>query len=306
LDLVERDLVTQILPAIPDGELMSLTDGDTELSREDWVARVQKAGASIIRKHYAALQGDVRAAAERLGPLLARRRTLLSEWNKALRGDRTVLRMPRRLVPEADYTTELHLRVPSTELREWDSLHDELLGGERLEDFEMVRESYIRSVERHEVQHRIDYSAERLEIPELVAYRLGGVSRMGHKTNSVPMGTTAELSAYLAQIADDPAPLLALVTMSRICLSKYTNRTTHGLSALIALEAIARELGVDTEKEIGRVVSRKELAALVEKLGKTPPQLLRKATRDAYRTLFGEALPDVTRASFERSESWRH
>lgn len=306
LDLVERDLVTQILPAIPNGELMSLTDEDTELSREDWVARVQRAGADIIRKHYAALQDDVRTAAQRLGPLLARRRALLSEWNKAVRGDSTVLRLPRRLVPEADYTSELHLRVPSTELREWDSLHDELLDGERLADFERVRESYLRSVERHEVQHRIDYAAERLEIPELVAERLGGISRMGHETNSVPMGTTAELSAYLAQIADDPAPLLALVTMSRICLSKYTNRTTHGVAAFIALEAIAKELGIDTDEAIGRSASREELAFLLERLGDTPSDRLRTAARRAFETLFGERLAHVQRASFERSESWRH
>src|SRR5690606_8546096 len=91
--------------------------------------------------------------ARRLGALLAKRRALLQKWTRSLGLQSGVLTLPRRLIPEGDYSSALHLRVPTRELIEWDNLHGDLLTRSMLEDFEEVREAYARSVERHEVQH---------------------------------------------------------------------------------------------------------------------------------------------------------
>lgn len=306
LDQVENDLVTQILPAVADGEMMSLTDEDTTYSQEEWVAEVQEKGGEIIRKHFASAPPALTEKARQLGALLARRRALLTKWTRALGLESGVLRMPRRLVPEADYAEDLHLRVSSAELREWDSLHSDLLDSSSLSDFEEVREAYALSVERHEVQHRLDYATERLEIPEMLAHRMGGIETMGHRLHSHPMKAAAELSAYLSQIADDPAPRLAIVSMSRQFLNKYSMQSAHGFAGVVALEAMAKHLGISPEGALGRVATRPELARLMALVCQEKMSDVRQAARSAYRELFGEDLPRVERRLFERYPRWRH
>src|SRR5690606_20701059 len=73
LDHLEHDLVTQLLPAVPEGEIMSLTDEDTSLSALEWVAEVQTKGGELIRKHYAQAPAEITEKARRVGRLLARR-----------------------------------------------------------------------------------------------------------------------------------------------------------------------------------------------------------------------------------------
>ena len=214
---------------------MSLTDEDTELSAQPWVAELQKKGGELVRRHYASLPQHT-AQAEHLGALLARRRALLSSWHATLARDDLKLRMPDRLIPERDYAKDLAGRISRAELREWERIVDELR--DSMNGFEAVREPYLRSVERHEVQHRLDYLAERLELPELLARRLGGVERTGHDLGSVAMRSSTELSAYLSQIADDPAPLLAVLTMSRAFFDKHLIGGPHSFAALVALVLI--------------------------------------------------------------------
>jgi hypothetical protein len=214
--------------------------------------------------------------------------------------------MPRRLIPEADYTEELSLLVPRKGLRAWEDLHERLLTEQSIADFEKVREGALRSVERHEVQHRLDYAEERVEIPELLAQRLGGIERMGHATHSHPMSATTELSAYLSEMADNPAPLLAILTMSRLFLTKNTMRSSHSYAGIVALEESARMLGIDTEQALGRRITRQELAALMVRVCEFSPDEIRSAARKAYASLFGHELQKVTRGKFIASTAWRH
>ncbi len=306
LDEVENDLVTQILPAVPVGELMSLSDDDTEFSPKPWVAELQKKGGAIVRRHFESVSAAEREAAERLGRLLAKRRQLLSKWRSTIARDGSGLRMPRRLIPEDDYVSGLELIVPRAQLRAWEELHDELLSKDRLKDFELVREAVLRSVERHEVQHRLDYAAELFELPPLLARRMGNLPLQGHSTHSLPMRASLELSAFLSQIADDPAPLLAIVTMSRMVFVKHLLGTPHSYAALVVLESLARELGIETTERLGRRVTRQELAQLLFELGELPPARLRKAAQKAYVAEFGVPLAAVERLPFQQNESWRH
>jgi hypothetical protein len=306
LDHIENDLVTQILPAAADDEIMSLTDEDTSLSEQDWVAELQEKGGIIIRKHYAAAPAAITEKARSLGQLLARRRALLEKWRRALGLESGVLKLPRRLIPKQDYAKALYLRVPSAELRAWEDLHAELLQRSTLRDFEEVREALARSVERHEVQHRLDYAAERFQIPEMLAHRMGGIETMGHHMNSLPMKASLELSAYLSQMADDPAPRLAILSMSRIFLNKYSMHTPHGYAGIVALEATAEQLGISSRGALGRVATRPELSRLLLAVCDHKMSEVQAAAREAYRELFGEELPRVERGAFKKYPNWRH
>lgn len=306
LDEVENDLVTQILPAVPASEHMSLSDDDTEFSPKPWVAELQKKGGEIVRRHFDSVGAPEKAAALRLGHLLAKRRELLAGWRSTITRGTSGLRMPRRLIPEADYVSSLELIVPRAELRAWESLHDDLLSPERLDDFMLVREAVLRSVERHEVQHRLDYAAERFELPPLLARRMGKLELQGHATHSLPMRASLELSAFLSEIADDPAPLLALVTMSRMVFVKRLHGTPHSYAALVALESMARELGINTEERLGRSVTRQELAQLLYEICVRPTKQLREAAKKAYQREFGTPLASVKRLDFQVNPRWRH
>lgn len=164
----------------------------------------------------------------------------------------------------------------------------------------------VHSVERHEVQHRLDFEKERFATPELLAYRLGGIDRMGHDLHSHPMSFSMELSAYLSQMADDPAPGLALMTMGRIFLNKYSMGTSHGYAGVVALEATAKHLAIGQDVVLGRVATRQELARLLIAVCEKPMSEVKRTAHEAYEELFAESLPAVARGKFKRAASWRH
>ncbi len=306
LDQIEQDLITQLLPAVAPGALMSLTDEDLGPSLKTWEVELQRRGAEILRTHFKAATPEERSDAERVGTLLAKRRALLLRWKESLSGLNMTLRTPRRLVPEADYVSQLELRVPRKDLRDWEAIHDELLSPEVLAAFERIRESYARSVERHEVQHRIDYGRGRFVVPELLARRLHLEDRMGHDLYSRPMRAATELSAYLAEIADHPSPVLPLVAMTRLLFLDQTAGSAHGFAALVAFEGTAQGLGIDTEARWGRSIPREKLARLLYDVCEQKPDAIRRAARKAYEQAFGEPLPKVERGTFTSTEAWRH
>ena len=94
--------------------------------------------------------------------------------------------------------------------------------------------------------------------------------------------------------------------MSRMVFVKHLLGTPHSYAALVVLESLARELGIETTERLGRRVTRQELAQLLFELGEVPPARLRKAAQKAYEAEFGAPLAAVSRLPFQKNESWRH
>src|SRR5262249_35679308 len=157
--------------ALPEGESMELVDDESRLRPEPWVTDVERRAAGVLRKHYALLGSD--PAVARVGQLLARRRALVKKWAASLSGQGLPFNVPERLLPEGDYAKELEIRITRENLREWDALHEELLGREVLTAFGRLRDHYTLSIERHEAQHRYDFSRGFIPLPELVARLVG-------------------------------------------------------------------------------------------------------------------------------------
>jgi hypothetical protein len=305
LDQVEEDLVRWVLPALPTGESMELVDERTALSPDEWVTAVELAAAATLRRHYAKLSEDVQVL--RVGQLLARRRSLVKKWKASLSGQGMNLIVPERLVPERDYAKDLEIRITRENLREWDELHAELLEPRVLAAFGRLRDRYTLSIERHEAQHRLDFSRGFTPLPEIVARLTGEEDRLAVREGSLAAATRNELSAYLAELGEAlDSPLLPLVLMSRLALSRDTLATPHALAAVSALIAVGAELGLGTDELLGRTIRRRDIADLLTRVGAQDPDRVRKAATAAYAKCFGEPLPHVRRLRVVDNPAWRH
>jgi hypothetical protein len=305
LDQVEEDLVRWVLPALPTGETMELVDEQTALSPDEWVSPVEIAAAVTLRRHFATLAEDAKVL--RVGLLLARRRSLVKKWKASLSGQGMDLIVPERLVPERDYARDLEIRITRENLREWDELHAELLEPAMLAAFGRLRDRYTLSIERHEAQHRLDFSRGFTPLPEIVAQLTGVEDRLAVREGSLAAATRNELSAYLAELGEAPdTPLLALVLMSRLALSRVTLATPHALAAVSALVVVGTELGLGSDELLRRSIRRRDVADLLTRVGAQDPDRIRKAATTAYAKCFGEPLPHVRRIRVVDHPAWRH
>jgi hypothetical protein len=305
LDHVETDLVRWVLPALPEGEAMELVDDETALRPEAWVTDVQRRAAGVLRRHYAALARD--PAVERVGRLLARRRALVKKWQASLSGQGLTLQVPERLVPERDYAKELEIRITRENLREWERIHDDLLSRETLAAFGKLRDRYTLSIERHEAQHRYDFSRGFVPLPELVMRMVGVDNPLDAPEGGYVASVRNEFSSYLAQLAQCPdSPLLDLVLMTRLSLSRYTVGTAHSHAAVTCLLAVGRELGILPEPYLERGMRRRDVADLFLAIVSHPPERIRAGAVAAYAKSFGEPLPSVASRTVHDHPSWRH
>ena len=305
LDQVETDLVRWVLPALPEGEAMELVDEDTALRPEPWVTDVERRAAGVLRRHYEKLASD--PAVERVGRLLARRRALVKKWRASLSGQGIELHVPERLVPEGDYAKALEIRITRANLREWDELHDELLSRETLAGFAKLRDRYTLSIERHEAQHRYDYSRGFAPLPDLVGRMLGIENLLDAPEGGFAASVRNEYSAYLAELGTGPdSPLLDLTLMTRLALNRFSLAGAHARAAVACLLAVGRELGIDPEPYFERGMRRRDVADLFLALVSHPPDRIRTAAAASYAKSFGIPLPPVTSRAVSDGRTWRH
>jgi hypothetical protein len=302
LDPIETDLVRWVLPALPPGERVELFDDES--AGEEYAHAAQLAAGDIVRRHYAPL---LDAEVTRVGKLLARRRALVEKWRRSLTGQGVTFLVPDRLIPEADYASELEIRITRPNLREWDELHAELLSPPLLAAFAKLRDRYTLSIERHETQHRLDFLRGFLPLPPLAA-RLAGVE----DPLDLPEGGFAatlrnEFSAYLAQLGQgSDSPLLDLVLMIRLSLNRGTAGGAHSRAAVAALLSVGGELGLDAEAYLAGGLARREIAELLVRVAEKPPAAIREAAVRAYATSFGVPLARVERREVRQATPWRH
>jgi hypothetical protein len=305
LDQVETDLVRWVLPALPEGESMELVDDDTRLRPEPWVTDVERRAAGVLRRHYEPLRSD--PAVERVGRLLARRRALVKKWTASLSGQGLSFNVPGRLVPEGDYAKELEIRITRENLREWDAIHDELLSRDTLRGFAKLRDRYTLSIERHEAQHRYDFSRGFIPLPELVLSMVGAENPLDAPEGGYAASVRNEFSAYLSQLGTgQDSPLLDLVLMTRLSLSRDTVGTAHSHAAVTCLLAVGRELGIAPEPYLERGMRRRDVAELFLAVVSHPPSRIRDGAVAAYAKSFGVPLPSVTRRAVHDNPAWRH
>ena len=302
LDEIETDLVRYVLPALPEGERLQLVDDETDLEQLPWVDALGTQGRQWMQRYVSSLPPESRDGLDEVGRLLARRRALLAMW----RGYVPSLHVPRRLIPETDFEQELLRRVPHEQLYEWNELHAELRRGRVLAAFERFRDRYAASVQRHELQHRLDFDRGLIPVPPIVCDMLRVDNPLGVAPDSLPGRVRDELAAYLASIAQAPdSPLLDLVLASRPLLDKHSGGI-YWYAALAILDGMAQNLGIDAHAITGRSVRRDEAARLLSAIAARDDAALRKAAVDTYREQFGRDLELLEETQRVDRAAWRH
>lgn len=307
LDQIESDLVRYVLPALPDGERLEIVDEQTSIADPPWARELTTRGAAALRRHFAAALQAPDSQLLRAGRLLAARRSLVRRWRTDLASLGLVFRVPERLVPEADYAEELRLRVPTAQRMEWDDLHDELMQRPVLAAFEAARADYAATVERHELQHRIDYGKGLRPLPDALARSLGVSDVLDTPEGGLAARSRDELSAYLASAASDESPLLALLLLARFGVDQNNLGGPYWYAAYHVFAGVAEELGLDPRALAGRgSISPERFSRLVLAVIDKEPAELRAALGRAYARTFGEGVPQVTVTVKQTNRPWRH
>ncbi|HET9931682.1 MAG TPA: hypothetical protein VFQ35_13370 [Polyangiaceae bacterium] len=303
LDQVESDLVRFTLPAASSGGTLELVDANTRTRGEAWVSDVETQAAKVVGSYYKGL-GALSDSAAKLAELLGRRKELLRKWDASLRGQGLELNPPTGLFADADLTKVLGLRVPRAEREEWDAIEDEL--HERMPSFEALRDRFVLGVERHEVQHRLDYQRGLIPVPASLCGWLGLENPLDAPLGGLAARARDETSAYLAELTrNEDSPLLELVILSNFVLDQQARNAPYTYAALAVYAALAKALGIDVDAVLGRSISRQRFARLAVELWSRPPDELREAARRAYLAEFGVELPSVKRENGHENARYR-
>jgi hypothetical protein len=308
LDDVESQLIELLLPAGAAGDDTLLVDLDSVDPESDWQRDLRARSAAIVKAAYGDLPGASPAQVEELGALFHRRRWLVRSWIKALGKQHARLRVPRRLLPEADYANELVGKVPLAELREWRAIHERLMERPVLAAFDAIVLRRALSVEQHEAQHRLDYDRDRILVPPRVQELLGLRSADDAYDSDFAMYVANEVSAYLAELARAPeSPALALMSLSQSAFDREEWGGAYCYAALVVIDGLAAELGAGGEKLVARgKIDRAALTRRFLAVTDRPEVDLRAAARRVWEAWYEAALPEVKQEKTVTHHPWRH
>ncbi len=295
LDQVDEQLVTYILPGLGKDARIELFDADdTSVSPAQRDAVERRAG-ELVRGEYGGVPGLAGGRAERLGGILTRRRELFESFEKRVAARGLSLRTPRFLRLDKDYDAALAGAVPQGGLDELRRLDDEVGEQAFLDTYARLRDVLVDSVERHEVQHRLDYARpDPLPMPRPLEALVGPAGE--GESHRFAAQTRAELSAYLGELARDERTTKVNLTMiSRFLFKKQMQGMAESYSAVVIFEGLADELGI--VRAAGLVsrgnIQRERAADTYLALTALPPEALRAAAGRLWAKLFEGPLPEL-------------
>ena len=290
LDQLDEQVLNLVAPGLGAGAAVPLFEPEADRGLRD---RIEARAGEIAREEYGALPGIDAASVRRLGELLGRRRALFDGWGRRATERGLTLVIPAKLRLPEGITRSLDGFASRAELGELRAL-DEALGGEAPgRAFAALRDALAASVERHEVQHRLDAARRSPIMPKALADRVGPLESDGHEQPQAA-AARAELSAYLAELARDTrTPRFGLGMVARFLFDRRLHGTAESYAALVILEGLAAELGVAADAPLvaGGAVDRRGAGKLYLGLADLPPERLRAAAGRLWERLFEAPLP---------------
>jgi hypothetical protein len=285
LEQLEGLTANVLLPALADGASLSLVEQPAGGRFAERPA-VEARGGEIIRVELGPALGVDRAVATKLGETLARRRVAFERLSQSLRPRGIALSPPSGLLIPTEGRAELARLVAPLDLVEIDAIETELAGEATAKGFAAVMAAMMETVERHEVQHRLDHEAGGLR-PVAALAALGGDDR-----------ARSELSAYLAEMHRDArTPRVGLTMLVRSVFDSHRWGSSETLAALVLLDGLARELGIPVKPLVAKgEVDRAAAASLYLALTDAAPERLRDAAGRLWAKLFGSPLATLTKS----------
>jgi hypothetical protein len=295
LDQLEDQVLTLIAPGLAPGASVRLFDAEATGIPER--AAVEARAGALARAEYGALPG-LDAAAARLGETLGRRGALLETLARRAEARGLALVVPGTLRLPEGFARGLSGLATQRELAELTTLDEALAGPESQRLVLALRDALAASVERHEVQHRLDAHRPRV-MPKTLGERIGPLTENGRERRPA-VAARAELSAYLAELARDARTgRVGLGAVARFLFDRHLHGTPECYAAWEILEGLGAVLGLPAEAPLvaAGAVDRRAAARLYLALAAQPPERLRDAAQRLWAQLFAAPLPDLHAAA---------
>jgi hypothetical protein len=295
LDQVDEQLVRNILPALAEGAPMPLVTHDDDAAKlGPALAGITVRAGELARAELGALPAVDPAVVRDLGALLRQRRDLYEKWNGHHLELSIGVRVPSGLpIDMTAFERDLGERVAADDLAALKSVQAQLERPAIVQTYTVLRDAFADSVERHEVQHRLDLLRP-LPLPGAVETLVRGNGRVADDLRDAVKN---ELSGYIAQIArDERTPRTTLTMLVRFLVNPRTRSSTEGFVAVIAAEELAAELGIRGVAPItahGRL-DEARLARAHRELTSVPPSMLAAAARKVWSRLFERELDTLS------------
>jgi hypothetical protein len=270
---------------------------DADHALEDRAAVEAKAG-EIARAELGAVPGMDRLAVAKLGRLLGERHALFQRWEALARPRGMTIVEPAQLRLPEGFAKSLDGLIPRDDIAEMHRIDEALDDATRAQAFASLRDTLGGSVERHEVQHRLDaLASEPPRMPEALEARVGALMEDG-KERRLAASARAELSAYLAELARDArTPKLGLTMIARFLFDQRLHGTGESYAALTILEGLADRLAVPGKVLVNHKIDRHAVAGVWLALVALPPERLREEARKLWEALFGVPLPELRKVA---------
>lgn len=291
---VEDFLVEQALPSIHSVDESVIVRGYEDEQDVSWVTPFEQS----VHEDLAREEREVvtERALRDLAAAVVRRRIAIDAMTHALLSSGLRIREPRTLAYDTNLLAPYARAAGPAVLGEVRAAQRELDQASTVAAYEALERAHLASIARHEAQHRIDYEDDRiaLHVPDRLAVYTGR-TEAEDQVNELAERSNAELSAYLSQVAREPARVLTnLVHVISFPMSRHDWSRPESYAALVIFEVLAHELGIGHEDFVrdGRVV-RAELAHVYASIrGHTGPAIADAATR-GWASLYGVPLPPL-------------
>ena len=276
---IETHLVDFLLPSLGQDARMPLVDHESTRG-EEWPSEVEAAAGADARTAALAIAGP---EGQRLGDVLQRRRALLDTWSERFVGSLVIAR-PRGFDFDVNLYRGIESRIPRAEWRELESIASELEDAALRRAYRVLEEAFSASVERHEVQHRLDFVSGAMHHATPLLDALGATTHEDGTRNERSWKRRTELSAYLSELARSPdLAHINLALFSRHLFHRSGWGTAESSSMLLIFEGLARHLGLEHEPLVRRRrVDRSALAELYLAIRRNEATALAAAAGDAW------------------------
>ena len=283
IDRIEEHLLAHVLPALqPDGVFRYAPASAT---RTPAMTQLEELASASIRGELLALVPAEAGMA--LAGAIHTRRALFERWQEAARRQDAVFRLPTTY--EIDMESLEPYRWQLEGFSELRRVHRVLGEDATVHAYITLRDALVRSVTRHELQHRYDYREGIFDqVPAGLAEALLH-QPAGEPLEGVSRATVAELSAYCAAVAEGgDVTKTELTLLSRHLLGVGMGRPAEARAAFFLLEQLDALLFPD-----GPIIGRRPIhsATRVQRILGRDAAEIRAGARQLWERWFGRPLP---------------
>jgi hypothetical protein len=294
LDRIDVNIATFVLPVLADKALYPLADHEWML----WDQNKATATAigDAVRKDYVAALGLDAAKTQKLAALIVKRNDIIDEWRDKLgRKDIYFMTTDELFVP-TKLLDSLYDVVSHSQVDKVRSIDAQLAELEAPRIHARLHDLVAATVRRHEAQHGVDYDRDtELRYPQALQDQLGSPHDGDGDERPLVRSARAELSAYLAQVINDPVtPHASLWHLATMVFNKNSWGTGEYYAGVVVLEGLARHLGADTTTpRYKKGFDRDRMSAFAKLIASQPADKLRDAAKALWNDLYGETATTI-------------